>query len=186
MKTSCPACGQHLEYGEDFAGTTAPCPKCGAEVSFPNLRVCPDCGAEVSRRAEVCPRCAAPLTAAAPAAAPVSTAPGKVTEEYQFVIFATLIFIAGVLLTIPALQMLKIWGFVVPVLALFGASACWERRFELKCSCGCRERPKVTGDAGCLTALFLLCLFVIPGIIYLAVMSHPRFYCPKCGREGFK
>ena len=182
MKTSCPACGQHLEYGEDFAGTTAPCPKCGAEVSFPNLTVCPDCGAEVSRRADVCPQCGAPLAKSEP----VGTAPGKVTEEYQFVIFATLIFIAGAILTFPAIQAFQLWGFILPLVALYGASACWERRFSLKCSCGCHDRPKVTGDAGCLTAIFLLCLAVIPGLIYLAVMSHPRFYCPKCGREGFK
>ena len=62
MKTTCPNCSQRLEYGDDFAGTTAPCPKCGAMVAFPSLTFCPDCGANVSRLAEVCPDCGAELS----------------------------------------------------------------------------------------------------------------------------
>ncbi len=225
MKTSCPNCGQHLEYGDDLAGSTASCPKCGAmvafpsltfcpdcganvsrlaevcpdcgaELSFPKLTVCPDCGAEISRRAKVCPHCGAPLgepksaaveteESAIPTFDPRLFAPGKVSDSgagigvavcvacglvafgYAFFWHSQYLFFAGIAL----------WGFAV---YLFG------KRWNLRCGCGYMGKPKVNGEAGCLPALLLFCLGVIPGLLYLAFCDHPRFYCPRCGREGFK
>lgn len=204
MKTSCPACGQHLEYGGDLAGTTAPCPKCGADVSFPNLRVCPDCGEKVSRRAEVCPRCGAPVSASAP----VSNAPAKVTEKVDFLILSALGAAGGLLSGIPFLfaPNARMAGVALIAAGFVACGVLFRHRWAISCEgCGYSGKPKVVGDAGCFIEALLLLFGVVPLLLFFGLSSfsplvllgalpwlfyeafyHPRFYCPVCGREGFR
>ena len=208
MKTSCPSCGQHLEYGDELAGSVAPCPKCGAEVSFPNLTACPDCGAEVSRRAEVCPRCGAPV---------VSRIPAKVSEGVEYLIIAALLILLlapfGIALAIALPEGQKAWGWILSVVALVGAVYVWKIKWSINCpNCGYVGKPRVSGDGGCLLTLILLVVGEAPCALYgafhplailgetalllLAVglipplvcgsLASPRFHCPVCGREGFR
>ena len=208
MKTSCPACGQHLAYGDDLAGTTAPCPKCGADVSFPNLTTCPDCGAEVSRRAEVCPRCAAPLA---------SRAPAKVWENTTSLVVGALLILlvapAGIGLAAGLPEGQKVFGWLLSACAVVGAGLLWSKRWRIRCpNCDHEGEPRVAEGAGCLftllllvmgeapwaifsafhplavlgeTALILFAIGLIPPLICGTLARH-RFYCPVCGREGFR
>jgi hypothetical protein len=47
--------------------------------------------------------------------------------------------------------------------------------------CGYKGEParKINGES-CLIFLILLCLFIIPAIIYAAMSDEYRLYCPRC------
>jgi hypothetical protein len=47
-------------------------------------------------------------------------------------------------------------------------------------NCGYKGEAKKSSKGSILIALFLLCLFIIPGVLYLIFCSGSRYYCPKC------
>ena len=50
-------------------------------------------------------------------------------------------------------------------------------------NCGYRGEPRMVGRGSCLVGLILLCLFILPGILYFVLMSGYRYYCPQCGLQ---
>ena len=39
MKFNCPKCNQHIEAGDELAGTQGACPSCGAALTVPGIQV---------------------------------------------------------------------------------------------------------------------------------------------------
>lgn len=64
MKIKCPHCDAENEITAAHIGKLIPCVSCKKEFECtnPNLAPCPDCFALISQRAEVCPKCGAPVT----------------------------------------------------------------------------------------------------------------------------
>lgn len=48
-------------------------------------------------------------------------------------------------------------------------------------NCDYRGTPKRIAKGSALVFILLLCLWIIPGIVYGIVMSGYRYVCPKCG-----
>ena len=65
MKTACSHCGSEYDVDPQNIGREVPCSTCGRifEVVNANLTPCPDCFSPISKRAAVCPKCGAVLSA---------------------------------------------------------------------------------------------------------------------------
>ena len=50
-------------------------------------------------------------------------------------------------------------------------------------NCGYRGAPRRESRGSCLIAVLLLCLGIVPGVLYLVIMSGHRYYCPRCGLQ---
>lgn len=50
-------------------------------------------------------------------------------------------------------------------------------------NCGYRGRPKRQARGSAVIGLILLCLFIVPGILYCLFRGGYRYTCPKCGMQ---
>ena len=49
------------------------------------------------------------------------------------------------------------------------------------CPCGFSGKAKIKSRGNILTAMFLLCLYILPGLIYIIIFSGYKAVCPNCG-----
>ena len=50
-------------------------------------------------------------------------------------------------------------------------------------NCGYQGKPRSRARGSRLVGLFLICFFVLPGLIYFSMKSGYRYSCPKCGLQ---
>ncbi len=50
-------------------------------------------------------------------------------------------------------------------------------------NCGYRGKPRRKARGSAIVAIVLLCIFVLPGLLYMIFMSGYRYYCPNCGLQ---
>jgi len=80
MKFSCPQCGQHISYGETWAGHQIQCPACHSNISVPQVQM-PSVAIPPSILPREVPKVAGPKLSAGATQAPRSTAPGPVSKR---------------------------------------------------------------------------------------------------------
>lgn len=150
----------------------------------PRTTTCPDCAGIVSKRAVACPHCGARLAAAnVIPSTPQVDYQAQMAHAYRAYPGPSLIFILiGMATTVNGLagQLHLAVPFIGVMVMLFGLALLSSR--YVNCGrCGRRGPAKVSGGSGG-TAVVLLLLGIVPGILYM-LLCPARYSCRFCGND---
>jgi len=191
MKISCPDCNAVYDVEDQLSGQTVECSSCGTKFVVQKsgqTKKCPFCAETISSDAIKCKHCGEFLNGRNPS--PASSAPAEQPQRFQVantyypgwakccIVVGLILFLSGWLLFAgnPSAGIaVSVFGFV-----LFAVGMVSKR---LKCDyCGYNGNPKVSGGPNGCAFILLLCLGILPGLIYWFAVSS-KYSCPKCGTE---
>ena len=201
MKIECPSCKSSFEVSDRHKGRNVTCPGCNTEFiaggGYPvdrehevpldsSTKKCPYCAETIKAEALKCKYCGEFLSNAVLSARPPMAHGYKVAKmlprsDRSFTLNAIGIGLGliGLVLLLSPLVPLAILSIAAGFLLLvIGMTSC-----RMKCEyCGYEGAPYVSGGPRILVFVLLLCIGLLPGLIYWFAVSS-KCSCPKCGTE---
>lgn len=187
MIATCPHCNEKVDV--DYVPKAVYTCSCGKDI-----KLCPACESAVTTTAAKCKHCghqlvdlptSTPLPPQAPTPRPIQyiqkiNSPGQSFGALLVVgsFIAIIIGIGGLasksalgVLTIPALIALLVGVYIY-------------QKKSIKCTnCGYSGTPKMTSSPNGCIFILLLCIGIIPGLIYMLAVKN-KYCCPSCGCEA--
>ena len=187
IKFNCPCCGQKIEAEDEHAGVLADCPKCQSRIEVPPATSTTHRDIAGLQRQ---------IKGKAPQQESVQKSYGwiPVLLILSSVLLAVLLAAANnakllndiMIAIIGCLAVLLFWVGLIWFIVRLLINSIRGPQKQIICpnvNCGFRGIAKAKARGSTIVGLFLLCCFILPGLLYFMLMGGYRYSCPQCGMQ---